>query len=116
MEPFKIIKDLHTKHEINGNLDFRVTMSRKGIKVNFGMGTYSKDPTTFDLNEAILLSAKTSIAYLQHWMTINTKDQPNSDLLWQYTKKLKFFNDVVEKMSPKKITPDVDERIPGVGC
>ena len=113
MEPLKIIRDLYLENEIEGNLDVRLTMTHNGIRVNFGMDTNSTKPSTFDLQEAILISAKASVAETQKRMKHNTK---NSDLLWHYTKQLKFFNDVVKHMSPKPTTQVIDKRIPGVGC
>jgi len=116
MEPLQVIKNVFEEQEIQGSLDVRVTMTHKGIKVNFGMGTDSNKPTTFDLKESILISAIASAAEIQKWMKRNTKDEESSDLLWYYTKRLKFFNTIIERLSPKPMTPEVDQRIPGVGC
>ncbi len=112
MEPLKIIKELHKELGIEGALDVRVTMTDKGIIVKFD-NPYSNMPNTFDLKQAILDSAQQNVEIIKLDMEHNDKD---IDLQWIYTKRLKFFNMIIERLSPKPMIPDVDHRIPGVGC
>jgi len=116
MDPLKVIKDIYDEQAIEGTLDVRVTMTHKGIRVNFGMGTDSNKPSTFDLKQAILNSAQLSVKETQKWMERKGKDDKNINLLLYYNKRLKFYNAIIERLSPKPTTPDVDYRIPGVGC
>ena len=114
MEPLKIIKNIYEEQGIEGSLDVRVTMTHKGIKVNFGLGTDSNKPSTFNLNDAIIQSAQISKSQIERWMKSYRDNE--LDLRWRQTKMLKFFSTVIERLSPKPMTPDVDHRIPGAGC
>jgi len=96
MNQLKYIYDSFIRHNVDGKLDVRVTLSRKGIKVNIMSAFKSNKPTGFDLTQAIIDSCQIGvkgcdkmIAWELHSENIKNHFQKQKDWL----------NDVITELS-----------------
>jgi len=95
---FKIFNEAWVEHGIEGSMDFRVTMSKKGIKVNLGINSDSNKPKSFDLVEAVLDSCNVALKQIEKSIEYFTDDN-NQNLVWYHVKRKAFIYTVINKLS-----------------
>lgn len=98
IDVFKIFNDAWVEHEIEGSMDLRITMSKKGIKVNLGIGSDSNKPNSFDLVQAMLDSCNIALKDIEKSIILYTEED-KKNWVWYYVKRKAFIYKVIEKLS-----------------